>query len=120
MLDHCLKHYGIDQNITLSRSLYQLYELNQQHYCCGYRLIPAFKCSIAHKDAIKLLGIHGHPNPECILKETFRYGVYFGLIKNLIISPTHSEWSLNPLYQRDLFFTKLKLQIRESYRKTFI
>lgn len=120
MLDHCLKHYGIDQNITLSRSLHQLYELNQQHYCCGYCTIPAFKYSISHKEAVKLLAIQGHSNPEAILKETFRYGVYFGLIKNLTISPTHSEWSLNPLYQRDLFFTKLKLQIRECHRKALI
>ncbi len=106
MLQSCLEYYGINTIYPL----YRLQELAFYHHPSGYKNENSSLFSLTYDQLYKLL----HIKNIDILQETFRYGAAFGLVSNVIISPEHIEWSYNPFHQRDLFFYKLKLELRNT------
>lgn len=116
MLTSCLNHYHIYDNLHLSLSLHRLEQLAFQHHPCGYQKSHSPFYSLSFFEIKNLLNIYQSSNYEDIVHEVFRYAAFFGLITDVVISPFHIEWKFNTYHQRDLFFTKLKLDIREQQK----
>ena len=114
MLEMCLNYYGIYDNLHFSLSLHKLEQLAFQQHSCGYSysLSPTF--SMSYFEIKNLLNIYQDSNYEHTVHEIFRYAAFFGLISHVIISPFHIEWKYNCFHQRDLFFSKMRLEIREQ------
>ncbi|MGL5254857.1 MAG: hypothetical protein ACRC9L_07695 [Brevinema sp.] len=52
--------------------------------------------------------------PASMVHEVLHYAGLFGLVNNVVLSPLHTEFSINPHYERDLFFAHLRLQLRKA------
>ncbi len=116
MLDTCLNYYGIYANLNISLSLHKLEQLAFEEHPSGYENAPIKTLSLSYYEIKNLLGIYQGADYEKIIKEVFRYAAYFGLIQNVTLSPFHIEWDYNPYHQRDLFFAKTRLDIREYHK----
>lgn len=109
MLNQCLEYYSLNQLPFFHQALSKLQQLAFQYYSCGYKNQPLFTTSLSYQEIQQLLDIPFNYN----IQEIFHYASFFGIITNVIISPNHIEWQFNCYHQRDLFFTTLKLSLRE-------
>ncbi len=107
MLNSCLNYYGIDE--LLSQPLGTLKKLAFCHHPSGYQNSSSSSISMSYKEIKQLL----HIDDDFLVQETFRYAAIFGVITNVVISPFHVEWQYNSYHQRDLFFAKMRLDLRE-------
>lgn len=107
MLKQCFRHYGLCSPLSLA--VERLALLCFYHHPCGYSSAPAKNFSFSRGKAAQFLGIN-----ENLLGEALHYGALFGLLQNVTLSPYHAEFALNPTHRRDLFFAKLRFQLRES------
>lgn len=114
MLDSCLQHSEIYSNLQFSLPLYRLSEILCSLYPCGYEDKKEVFISLSYNEIKDFLFIYDSENSDFVLQEVVRYAAVFGLIKDLIISPVHMEWTMNPYHKRDLFFALMKFNIRES------
>ncbi len=114
MLETCLNYYGIYDNLHFSLSLHQLEQLAFQQHPCGYSYTSSPTFSMSYFEIKNLLNIYQDSNYEQTVHEIFRYAAFFGIITDVVISPFHIEWRFNSYHQRDLFFSKMRLEIREQ------
>ncbi len=114
MLKNCLCDYGIELN--LSMPIFKLQHTAFRYHKSGYRNETPKYFVMSKKEAGEFLNIYNHLD----IDEVFRYASYFGIIKNLVLSPYHVEWSYNPYHQRDLFFSRLKLELRKLSQISFL
>ncbi|MGL4677361.1 MAG: hypothetical protein ACRCWI_06810 [Brevinema sp.] len=113
MLKTCLSYYGIDRSTSFALPLYTLEKIAFQQHPSGYKASSTPIVSMSYQDIQQLLLLQKVPNSNSLILEIFRYAAFFGIITHVIISPESIEWKYNPYHQRDLFFFKLRLELRQ-------
>ncbi|MGL5721496.1 MAG: hypothetical protein ACRCY4_03750 [Brevinema sp.] len=103
MLRTCFLHYGLSP--VLSSSLLRLAVLCRVQ--CADNSYQTYHFSL--DEASEFLQI-----PSSMVHEVLHYAGLFGLVSDVVISPFHTEFSVNPHYERDLFFAHLRLQLRKT------
>ncbi len=108
MLKACLNNYGIEYDLSIP--IFKLQYLAFKQHPSGYEKSGSERIYMSQDEAKNFLNLDSAED----MREVFRYAGYFGIIHNVVISPYHVEWAYNPRHQNDLFFSMIKMQIREE------
>ena len=103
MLRTCFLDYGLSP--VLSSSLLRLAALCRVQNAAG-------NCA-TYQFSLDQAGIFLQV-PTSMIHEVLHYAGLFGLVNSVILSPIHTEFSINPHYERDLFFAHLRLELRKT------